>query len=393
MTKFFYRLVLIAVLIVLGVTLYTATKKTTPLSKQIPRAENVTPTGTKEQDFPRTEVIASGLDTPWAIAFIPDKTMLVTERSGNVRVIDSAGRLDPKPITISQVKEVGEGGLLSITIDPNFEKNRFVYVYFTYKEGNKLYNKVVRYEYYVVSLMVACPDNLPKCNNAATPVLKESKTIVDKIPSSSNHNGGRIKFGPDNLLYITTGDAQNPSLAQDKNSLAGKILRIEKDGSISKYSYGHRNPQGITWDSRGQLWEVEHGQSATDELNVILQDKNYGWPTIHGDQKQSGMIPPRLHSGSDTWAPGGLAFYNNSLFFAGLRGQALYQVKLPDPNVRYMKQPNLTAVEHFKNEIGRIRDVIVGPDNMLYITTSNRDGRGSPKNEDDKIIRVNPSKL
>ena len=194
-------------------------------------------------------------------------------------------------------------------------------------------------------------------------------------------------------MYITTGDAQNPSLSQNKNSLAGKLLRVTDEGKPAPnnpfnnlvYSYGHRNPQGITWDEDRRLWEVEHGQSATDEINLIEIGKNYGWPGIRGDQKKQGMENPILHSGSDTWAPSGAGYLDGSIFFAGLRGQTLYEGTINGKGV--------TLTGHLKGELGRIRDVVVGPDNMLYITTSNRDGRGIPDAEDDKIIRVNPNKL
>ena len=227
--------------------------------------------------------------------------------------------------------------------------------------------------------------------------LLNEEIIVDKIPGAPNHNGGRIKFGPDGFLYITTGDAQNPSQAQDKNSLAGKILRLADDGKIPDdnpfgnhvYSYGHRNPQGLTWDNQGRLWATEHGRSGIlsglDEINLIEKGKNYGWPDIQGDEIKVQMESPKIHSGSDTWAPGGAAFLNNSIFFGGLRGQTFYEAKI--------NGEKLELKEHFKGEFGRIREVVVGSDKMLYITTSNLDGRGSPKQGDDKIIKINPSKL
>jgi glucose/arabinose dehydrogenase len=374
--KSLYKIVLIAVVIILGVTLYTASKKSPSLTQNsVPQTSDNSEPSSPTKGAERTTVVATGLEVPWALAFLPNGDLLVTERPGRVRIIKDGVLLEKPLLTLSDVKLLGESGLHGIAVDPNFSNNSHVFIYYTYQAGTfGTSNRVVRYAL--------------KNDNLVDP-----KTVVDNIPGAMFHDGGRLKFGPDNLLYITTGDAQEPSLSQDKSSLAGKILRVEKDGTVIRYSYGHRNPQGIAWDDKGQLWEVEHGQSATDELNSIEQGKNYGWPTIRGDQTQSSMIPPQLHSGSNTWAPGGLSFYNNFLFFAGLRGQALYQVKLPDPSIRYVKQPDLIAVEHFRNELGRIRDVVVGPDNMLYITTSNRDGRGTPKNEDDKIIRVNPSLL
>ncbi len=344
----------------------------------------VTPTSkqTADNETDTMSVIAKGLDTPWGIEFLPDGSMLITERKGTVRLVDSNGNLDPKPVaTLKQVKEIGEGGLLGIAVHPDFGANKFVYLYYTYSSnGDNTLNRVVRMKYQDGG-------------------LTEEKFIVDGIPGASNHNGGRIKFGPDKYLYITTGDAQEPSRAQDRNNLAGKILRVNDEGEAvadnkfgnRTYSYGHRNPQGIAWDSRGVLWSTEHGpsgaQSGNDEVNIIDSGKNYGWPTIQGDKSQPGMESPIRNSGTrDTWAPGGAAVVGNSLFFGGLRGNALYEAKLQGSDI-------LELVEHFKGELGRIRDVVLGKDGMIYISTSNRDGRGIPKDGDDKIIRINPEGL
>ena len=315
------------------------------------------------EDLPETEIITTNLEVPWALAFLPDKSILVTERKGTIRLIKD-GELQDNPIATINVSQTGESGLHGIAIHPNFEKNHYVYIYYTYSAGNdNSLNKVSRFTF---------------MNNA----LSEEKIIVDKIPGAVNHDGGRIKFGSDGNLYITTGDAGNPSQSQDKNSLAGKILRIVND-TVEIYSYGHRNPQGITWDNEGNLWETEHGQSATDEVNLIAQGKNYGWPIIRGDEKQASMENPKINSGSNTWAPAGLAFYRGYLYFGGLRGQALFQLNSTTNELK----------EFFKGQFGRIRDVVLGPDNMLYITTSNRDGRGTPSEDDDKIIRINPERL
>ncbi|KKS63178.1 MAG: Quinoprotein glucose dehydrogenase [Candidatus Collierbacteria bacterium GW2011_GWD2_42_50] len=219
---------------------------------------------------------------------------------------------------------------------------------------------------------------------------------MEKIKGSSNHDGGRIAFGPDGYLYITTGDAETPNLAQDKNSLNGKILRIKDDGGIPEdnpfgnavYSLGHRNPQGLAWDKNGTLWETEHGpsgiQTGNDEVNIIIKGGNYGWPTIKGDQTKKGLISPIIQSGTkDTWAPSGMAYYDGSLFFSGLRGEALYEAKIRNGN-------KLDLLTHFKQEFGRIRAVVLGPDGYLYLSTSNQDGRGRVREGDDKIIKINP---
>ncbi len=229
----------------------------------------------------------------------------------------------------------------------------------------------------------------------ADKTLLDKEIIIDDIPVASIHNGGRIKFGPDGLLYITTGDASVPDLAQDRDSLAGKILRLKDDGTIPSdnpfpgspvYSLGHRNPQGLAWDARGRLWVVEHGPSATDELNSIKPGANYGWPRIRGDETAPGLESPVLHSGQETWAPSGLAYFGGSLYFAGLRGQSLYQVVIEE-------NERVTLRRQLSGNFGRLRDVAVGPDNLFYLLTSNRDDRGVPTANDDQIIRVNPEKF
>jgi glucose/arabinose dehydrogenase len=337
--------------------------------------------GNISSDTEKIEVIAQNLDTPWALVFLPDNSILLTERPGRVRLIKPNKTLEQSPIaTLAQVEEVGEGGLLGIAIHPNFSSNHLVYLYYTYQgNGNDTLNRVSRFEY-------------------TDGKLVNEKTIVDAIPGNANHNGGRIKFGPDNLLYIGTGDAEVPSRAQDTNSLAGKILRVTENGDPASgnpfnnrtYSYGHRNVQGLAWDKNGQLWATEHGpsgpSSCCDEVNKIEMGKNYGWPTIKDSETKEGMITPFKSSGKETWAPSGMGYVSGSMYFAGLRGQALYKITLNGSLIADFK-------EYLKGEYGRLRDVVVGPDQMLYVTTSNQDGRGNPKNGDDKIIRVNPEKL
>lgn len=362
MSKTSILIIGLSIVLISGIAIFL--RQNPPLSKP-PSAPVISGQSTQ----PKVETLITGLEIPWALAFLPDKNILVTERAGQVRLIKN-GSLEKDPIAAIQVKQTGEGGLHGIAVDPNFPNPPFVYLYYTYSSGsNNSLNRVSRFSF--------------KEN-----ILTDEQVIVDNIPGAINHDGGRVKFGPDGYLYITTGDAQNPSLSQNKDSLAGKILRVTTEGKFAPnnpfntliYSYGHRNPQGITWDNQGRLWETEHGQSAQDELNLIIAGKNYGWPDIRGDQTKQDMERPLLQSGSDTWAPGGAAFFKGSIFYAGLRGTALYQYVIDTKELK----------THFKGEFGRIREVVLGPDNMLYITTSNKDGRGNPKADDDKIIRINP---
>ncbi len=320
------------------------------------------------------EIIASGLSVPWEIVFLPGGDMLVTERPGNLLRIGSTSKLIQK---IEGVRHVGEGGLMGLALHPKFAENNYLYLYYTTEQNGKIQNTVERYQF---------------TNNTLT----DKKLILGNIKGSKNHDGGRIAFGPDGYLYIATGDAEEPDSAQDKNSLNGKILRVTDEGGVPAdnpfgnpvYSIGHRNPQGLAWDSSGQLWVSEHGpsglQTGFDEINLITRGGNYGWPKYKGAESDTGILPAALDSGkADTWAPSGMAYAGDSLFFSGLRGAALYQTKIASNN-------KLTLSTHLQQVYGRIRAVVLGPDNFLYISTSNTDGRGKPKEGDDKIIKLNP---
>ncbi len=321
------------------------------------------------------KVIAENLKIPWEIVFLPDKRILITERPGTVKILTPKG--DDLEYKVDEVYHYGEGGLLGAAVHPDFEKNNFIYLYLTYRKNNEILNKVVRYRLE---------------NNR----LNQDKIIIDNIKGAIFHDGGRIEFGPDGYLYITTGDATQPELSQDPSNLNGKILRLSDEGDIPPdnpfgnpvYSYGHRNPQGLAWDSSGQLWITEHGPSGAlsgfDEVNKILPGENYGWPDIIGDKSKEGMRKPFVHSGAEeTWAPAGAVFYKDYLIFAGLRGSSLYRLDIKTKEIK----------PFFKDKFGRLRAVVMGPDGYLYISTSNTDGRGKARKGDDKIIRINPKLL
>jgi glucose/arabinose dehydrogenase len=342
------------------------------------------------QEYPelgvKIETVAENLTIPWSIDWTPDGMTLFTERNGNLRAIQD-GQLLQEPLLSLGVGGV-EGGMLGVAVDPNYSDNHYVYVYYTYNELLSTTNKLVRYQ-------------------LEDRVLNEDKVLIEGIPGGPFHDGGRIQFGPDGKLYITTGEAGNPDLSQDLNSLGGKILRINSDGTIpednpwensSIYSIGHRNPQGLDWDDSGNLVATEHGSSgwrgtAHDEVNVILPGANYGWPDVIGDETKEGLLNPILHTGDDTWAPSGAEFYYGDkipqwygkYFVATLRGSHLHMIDFDLQNNSIIFHEKL-----FQDEFGRLRDVKTGPDGFLYMLTSNQDGRGSPRTNDDRILRIVP---
>ena len=322
---------------------------------------------------PRVDVVLTGLEIPWALAFAPDGRLFITERPGRIRVA-TGGRLAAEPVAQLAVTHVGEAGLMGLALDPDFAHTGHLYVCYTARRQGPSVNRVSRLTLHGAQ-------------------AREERVLLDDIPAANVHDGCRLKFGPDRKLYVTTGDAARPQDSQNPRVLSGKILRMNADGSVPGdnpfhgspvWSVGHRNPQGIAWDGAGRLWASEHGQTATDELNLILPGRNYGWPDIRGSETRPGLVTPALHSGTDTWAPSGMAFLGDSLYVAGLVGYRLLRVTLAADGT-VAGSTNLLVRAY-----GRLRDVVAGPDGALYVSTSNRDGRGAPVSEDDRVLRVMP---
>lgn len=342
----------------------------------------------------RVETVASGLEVPWAFAWLPNKDMLFTERPGRVRIIEG-GKLRSEPVfVVPDVEPSSESGLMDITLHPQFASNNFVYLVYSYNADGK-HVKVVRYKY-------------------AGGKFTDAKTIVDNIPGAPNHSGSRCRFGPDGKLYVTTGDSTDWNLAQKLDSLAGKTLRLNDDGSVPQdnpfvkttgarpeiWSYGHRNAQGLAWQpGSGLMFQTEHGPSffegkgsGGDEVNIVEAGKNYGWAEIHHTETRDGMISPLLEY-SPACAPGSGMFYNGSqfpifkgnFFFGCLRGARIIRVILDGRKV--VRPENL-----LEGTLGRIREMEEGPDGYIYFSTSNRDGRGNAAKDDDRIMRLVPEK-
>jgi aldose sugar dehydrogenase len=311
------------------------------------------------------QIIAQDLDTIWAMDSLPTGEIIFTERNGVVSILNNSKITRIGNIA---VRERSEAGLLGIAVDPDFNNTKYIFVYYSYNNlGMK--NRVSQF---VLS----------------NGELTREKILLDNIPGALNHDGGRIKFGPDGKLYVTTGDAANPETAKDINSLAGKILRMNKDGTIPEdnpfgnyvYSYGHRNPQGLTWSPEGVMYSSEHGPSSKDEINLIVPGDNYGWPNTCEEVLEGHIAPIRCYS-EFTLAPGGIAYHNGALYVAGLRGAQVRRIVLGETGEKIISE------EVILDGLGRIRDVVVLGD-FLYISTSNRDGRGIAREGDDKIIRI-----
>ena len=338
----------------------------------------------------KVEKVVGGLEVPWSIVWAPDGRMIFTERPGRVRVVEN-GALREKPLfVVTDVEPSGESGLMSVELHPQFATNRFLYLSYAYSSGGTQV-RVVRFR--------ETPEG-----------LVDRKVIIENIPAAQFHAGCRIRFGPDGKLYITTGDATKRDLAQRLDSLAGKTLRLNDDGTVPQdnpftgqkdarpeiWSVGHRNAQGLDFQPGSNLmFQTEHGPSnfdgppGGDEVNIVEKGKNYGWPTIHHNQTRAGLESPLIEY-TPACAPASGMFYNGSAFprfkgnyFLGcLRGERLIRVVLDGRRV--------VSQEDLIKDYGRIRDVAEGLDGFLYFSTSNKDGRGKAASDDDRIMRLVP---
>jgi glucose/arabinose dehydrogenase len=341
----------------------------------------------------QVETVVTGLDTPWDLAWGPDGQLWVSERSGRISRVNPTTGQRSTAGQVSEVAESGESGLMGIAFHPEFASQSYVYAAHSYLQGDALRNRLVRMRW-------------------DGQALGAPEVLLANIPASSIHDGSRLAIGPDKLLYMTTGDASNGDLAQDRTILAGKVLRLTLTGQpapgnpfgTAVYSYGHRNPQGLVFHpTTGALYSTEHGPSDNDEVNLILPGRNYGWPTVHGacdddigNERtfcQANNVVEPVVTWTPTIAPSGADFYvadliprwKGSLLFTSLKGTALYRLTLSADGQRVTSKEAL-----YSGQFGRLRDVLVAPDGSVYLATSNRDGRGSPSGDDDRILRIRP---
>lgn len=315
--------------------------------------------GTDGGGGPQPESVAENLSAPWMIEKIED-SFYISGRNGELTLVTAEGKEEQTVDLSEPVDGESEGGQLGFVLHPEDPDKGFLY--YSYQDGGAK-NRVVE---------------LARDGDT----WNESNVIVEDIPGGRVHNGGRLEIGPDGYLYITTGDAGDEEASQDTGSLAGKILRMNLDGTVPRdnpfdnevYSYGHRNPQGIAWDGDGNMYAAEHGSSAHDEINRIEAGNNYGWPEIEGDEEADGMETPLHHTGEETWAPSGMAYHEGSLYIAALRGERIISFDL-----------ETGGAETFYDEGSRFRDVYIEGD-TLYAITNNTDGRGQPEADDDRLL-------
>jgi glucose/arabinose dehydrogenase len=307
------------------------------------------------------EVLATGLSAPWGLAFLPDGDALVSERDTTrvLRVPKEGGRA-VEVRRLAEARPSGEGGLLGLAVSPRFASDGLVFAYLTAERDNR----VVRF----------------RLSGGPT------EPVLTGIPKGTVHNGGRLAFGPDGHLYVGTGDTGDRSLSQDPSSLGGKVLRVTTEGRpvgrTAVFSLGHRNVQGLSFDGQGRLWATEFGQNRLDEVNVLREGGNYGWPEVEGVGRDARFVDPVTTWSTEEASPSGGAVLGDSFWVAALRGRRLWRVPLATPGAR-------TAL--YEGDFGRLRAAAAAPDGSLWVLTSNRDGRGSPVADDDRVLRLPPA--
>lgn len=350
----------------------SATSSTEPEASPDGGAEESAPPAKGSVKVVRT--VTEGLNSPWGLAPLPEGGLLVSSRDeGTITLVDEKTGKKTELGEVPGVSPAGEGGLLGIAISPDYASDHMIYAYFTSESDNR----VVR--------MLYDPEK-PSGEQLGAP-----DTIVRSIPKGTNHNGGRLAFGPDKMLYATTGERYEGPLAQDKKSLGGKILRMTPDGEPAPgnpfgdslvYSYGHRNVQGLAWDTKQRLWASEFGQNTWDELNLIKPGGNYGWPDVEGKEGGSGFVDPVAQWRTEDASPSGVAIAEGSVWMAGLRGERLWRVPLEGT------KPSADPQAFLTDEYGRLRTVVSAGGDKLWLTTSETDGRGSPEKGDDKLLEL-----
>lgn len=328
-------------------------------------------TGEGPDDGPEVvEEIAAGLEAPWGLDFLPDGDAVVTERdTQRVLLVDGEDYTVTELGTLDVATPQGEAGLLGVAVSPDFDTDRTLFFYASTDTDNRVVRTTLR-------------DGR----------LGALRPVLTGIPNGYIHDGGRLEFGPDGFLYVSTGEIGEPDLAQDPDSLAGKVLRITPDGRPAPgnpggspvWSLGHRNVQGLAFDDDGRLWASEFGQDTFDELNLIREGANYGWPAVEGEGgKARGFVDPQQVWATDDASPSGLAFLDGALWMAALKGERLWKVTLDGDRA-------VSSTPYFVGDYGRMRTVAATDDGMLWVMTSNRDTRGEPGPGDDKILLVRP---
>ncbi|MFC8696245.1 PQQ-dependent sugar dehydrogenase [Streptomyces parvus] len=321
--------------------------------------------------------LTENLKSPWGLAALPGGDLLVSSRDeGTIHRIDGESGKQTLLGSVPGVAPAGEGGLLGLAVSSTFGADQLVYAYFTTTSDNR----IVRMSY---------DEKRPAGQQLGAP-----DTVLRGIPKGSIHNGGRIAFGPDKMLYAGTGEAGDTELSQDKESLAGKILRMTPDGEPVHgnpeadsvvYSYGHRNVQGLAWDAEKRLWAAEFGQNTWDELNLIEPGGNYGWPEVEGREGEDGFIDPVAQWKTSEASPSGIAYAEGSIWMAGLRGERLWRIPLSGEKAG---EPLAAPQAFLEEEYGRLRTVVSAGGDRLWLLTSNTDGRGTEQDGDDRILQV-----